>query len=199
MRTTPPPQSIVLVDPRADVGIVGEPSATVVGRRGPIISRLTTALPTNKSAPAQLMPWRLLVDDHGFPIGDPDGNLIGKSPVFVHRLLFARRTNRMPISRRYSPEFAPGESSIIGLSFDYVIPKGVGVGSGSLKIFTNVASPVDVTASFTVGPVTIAGRTLYAAVSGGVDGTDYQLRWSATDSDGNVWPRTALLLCAQTS
>ena len=33
----------------------------------------------------------------------------------------------------------------------------------------------------------------------GVDGKDYQLRWSATDTSGNVFPRTALLLCAQTS
>ena len=104
----------------------------------------------------------------------------------------------MPLSRRYTPEFAPGESSIVGMDFSYVVPPGVGLVGGGLAIFTNVASPV-VSADFSVGTVTVRGRTLYASLSGGTDGTDYQLRWTATDSDGNVWPRTALLLCAQTS
>lgn len=104
----------------------------------------------------------------------------------------------MPLSRRYTPEFAPGESSIVGMDFSYVVPPGVGLSSGVLAVFTNVATPVNST-DFTVGPVTVRGRTLYAQLSGGVDGTDYQLRWSATDSQGNVWPRTALLLCSQTS
>jgi len=104
----------------------------------------------------------------------------------------------MPLSRRYSPEFAPGESCLIGMDFSYVIPAGIGIQSGALAIFTNVASPLAST-DFTVGQVTIRGRVLYAALSGGVDGKDYQLRWSATDTSGNVFPRTALLLCAQTS
>jgi len=104
----------------------------------------------------------------------------------------------MPLSRRYSPEFAPGESCLIGMDFSYVIPPGIGIQSGALAIFTNVASPLAST-DFTVGQVTIRGRVLYAALSGGVDGKDYQLRWSATDTSGNVFPRTALLLCAQTS
>ena len=104
----------------------------------------------------------------------------------------------MPLSRRYTPEFPAGESSIVGMDFSYVIPPGVGIQSGTLDIFTNVATPA-ASSDFQVGDVTIRGRVLYAQVSGGVDGTDYQLRWSATDSSGNVWPRTALLLCAQTS
>lgn len=105
----------------------------------------------------------------------------------------------MPLSRRYTPEFAPGESCTIGLDYSYVIPPGVGIAAGELKIFTNVAVPVDVTANWTVGEVTVRGRTMYAAVSGGVEGTDYQFRWQATDTAGNIWPRTALCLCAQTS
>ena len=108
----------------------------------------------------------------------------------------------MPLSRRYTPEFCPGESCLIGLDFSYVIPPGVGIAKGTLDIFTNVVVPVDVTHAeghFKVGEVTVLGRALYAPLSGGLDGTDYQLRWSATDTDGNVFPRTALLLCAQTS
>jgi hypothetical protein len=104
----------------------------------------------------------------------------------------------MPLSRRYTPEFCPGESCMIGLDFSYVIPPGVGISAGALQIFTNVATPVAST-DFTVGEVTVRGRALYASLSGGVDGTDYQLRWTATDTAGNIWPRTALLLCAQTS
>jgi hypothetical protein len=104
----------------------------------------------------------------------------------------------MPLSRRYTPEFCPGESSVIGLDLSTVIPPGVGISTGTLAIFTNVATPVAST-DFTIGEVTIRGRTLYASISGGVDGKDYQLRWKATDTEGNVWPRTALLLCAQTS
>lgn len=104
----------------------------------------------------------------------------------------------MPLSRRYSPEFAPGEASIVGMSFEYVIPFGVGISAGTLNIFTNVADPA-ASSDFKVGEVTVRGRSLYASLSGGVDGTDYQLRWTATDTQGNIWPRTALLLCAQTS
>jgi hypothetical protein len=104
----------------------------------------------------------------------------------------------MPLSRRYTPEFCPGESCLIGLDFSSVIPPGVGIASGTLAVFTNVATPV-ASSDFDVGEVTVLGRVLYAPISGGVDGTDYQLRWSATDSAGNIWPRTALLLCAQTS
>lgn len=104
----------------------------------------------------------------------------------------------MPLSRRYTPEWAPGEKSGIGLDYSFVIPPGVGIAAGALAVFTNAASPSP-SSDFTIGPVTVDGRTIYAGLSGGVAGTDYQLRWTATDSDGNIWPRTALLLCAQTS
>lgn len=104
----------------------------------------------------------------------------------------------MPMSRRYSPEHAPGESCNIGLDYSWLVPPGVGLTGGSLSIYTNTANPVP-SADLSVGPVTIRGRTVYARISGGVEGKDYQLRWSATDTEGNVWPRTCLLLCAQTS
>ena len=104
----------------------------------------------------------------------------------------------MPLSRRYTPEFCPGESCLIGMDFSFVIPPGVGIASGQLDIVNNDAAAEDST-DFTVGEVTVLGRVLYAQLTGGVDGTDYQLRWTATDTNGNIFPRTALLLCAQTS
>jgi hypothetical protein len=104
----------------------------------------------------------------------------------------------MPLSRRYTPEFSPGEKSIVGMDFSYVIPPGVGIVVGTLAIFTNGA-PAAPSNDFTVGEVTVRGRALYASLSGGADGIDYQLRWSATDTQGNIWPRTALLLCAATA
>jgi hypothetical protein len=104
----------------------------------------------------------------------------------------------MPLSRRYSPEWAPGEASNIGLDYSFLIPPGVGITSGALSIWTNRVEATPST-DFTVGPVGVRGRTIYASLAGGVEGTDYQLRWIAHDTRGNTWPRTCLLLCAQTS
>jgi hypothetical protein len=105
----------------------------------------------------------------------------------------------MPLSRRYTPEHPQGETCVFGLDFSFVVPPGVGVVAGALDIFTNVASPVAADADWTKGAVFVRGRTLYATLSGGVTGTDYMLRWTATDSDGNVWPRTGLVLVGPTS
>lgn len=104
----------------------------------------------------------------------------------------------MPLSRRYSPEWSPGESSSIGMDFSFLVPPGDGINAGALSVWTNVANPQP-SADFTVGVVGVLGRTIYATLSGGVDGTDYQLRWIAYDTRGNAWPRTALLLCSLTS
>ena len=105
----------------------------------------------------------------------------------------------MPLSRRYTPEFSPGESCNFGLDFSFVVPPGVGLASGTLAIYSNTATPAASDSDFVIGPVTVRGRALYAHLSGGVAGKDYQLRWTATDTDGNSWPRTALVLCAETS
>lgn len=105
----------------------------------------------------------------------------------------------MPLSRRYTPEHPPGEECNFGLDFSFVIPPGVGLSSGSLQILTNSAAPVDASAQWTIGPVSVRGRALYAMLSGGVAGTDYQLKWTAIDTAGKTWPRTALVLCADTS
>lgn len=105
----------------------------------------------------------------------------------------------MPLSRRYTPEHPPGEDCAFGLDFSFVIPPGVGLQSGSLAILTNTAAPIDASADWTIGPVTVRGRALYAMLSGGVAGKDYQLKFTAVDTAGRTWPRTALVLCADTS
>ena len=79
-----------------------------------------------------------------------------------------------------------------------MIPPGVGITSGQLEIWENVVPAVPST-DFVVGPVQVRGRAVYANLSGGAEGTDYQFRWNAIDTDGKSWWRTALLLCAQTS
>ena len=47
--------------------------------------------------------------------------------------------------------------------------------------------------------VAIRGRAVYANAAGGVAGRDYQFRWIITDTNGNRWTRTGLVLCAATS
>ena len=105
----------------------------------------------------------------------------------------------MPLSRRFNPEHPPGEDCSFGIDFSFIVPPGVGLRSGSLAILTNTAAPADASADWTIGPVTVRGRALYAMLTGGVAGTDYQLKFTAVDTAGNTWPRTALILCADTS
>lgn len=105
----------------------------------------------------------------------------------------------MPLSRRYSPEHPPGESCPFGMDYSFILPPGVGITGGSVSIWTNTAIPADASADWVIGPVQVRARAIYANLSGGVDGRDYQVRWVATDTAGNTWPRTALVLCALTS
>jgi hypothetical protein len=105
----------------------------------------------------------------------------------------------MPLSRRFTPEHPPGEECSFGVDFSFIVPPGVGLAAGSLQILTNSAVPVDASADWTIGPVNVRGRALYAMLSGGVAGTDYQLKFTAVDTAGKTWPRTALVLCAETS
>lgn len=105
----------------------------------------------------------------------------------------------MPLSRRYTPEFAPFEKSIIGYDFSPIIPPGVGIASGTLSIYTNTNPPVLVDTDFQVDSITVRGRALYCLITGGIPGRDYQFRWIANDLDGNTFVRTGLLLVADTS
>jgi hypothetical protein len=105
----------------------------------------------------------------------------------------------MPLSRRYTPEHPPGEQCNFGLDYSFILPVGVALASGTLAILTNTAAPVDASADWTIGAVMVRGRALYAMLTGGVAGTDYQLKFTAVDTAGRTWPRTALVLCADTS
>ena len=105
----------------------------------------------------------------------------------------------MPLSRRYTPEHPPLESCRFGMDYSFLLPPGVGIASASVEVWTNTPGDVQLSQDWTIGMVQWQGRTVYADLTGGIEGTDYQVRWQVTDTDGNVWPRTGLILCAQTS
>jgi hypothetical protein len=105
----------------------------------------------------------------------------------------------MPLSRRYTPEKPPEEECHFGLDYSFLIPPGVGISSARVEIWTNTPGDIQPSSDWVIGPVHIEGRTVFAKLGGGVEGTDYQIRWTVTDTRGNVWPRTALVLCSQTA
>lgn len=100
--------------------------------------------------------------------------------------------------QRYLPNHPTSEKCNFGMDFSFCVPFGVGLTAGGLDILHNLAVPTDASAEWTIGPPTVRGRSVYALLTGGVVGTDYQLRWGATDTAGNSWLRTALVLCAAT-
>lgn len=104
----------------------------------------------------------------------------------------------MAISNRYDPPHPPGETCNFALDFSPVIPLGVGIQSANLTILLNT-NPPQSQDDWTLADPQIIGRRLYVQCGGGVEGTDYQFVWTATDSLGNVWPRTTLVLCASAS
>jgi hypothetical protein len=142
----------------------------------------------------------LLVDPDGWRVGDAIGNTIGFSgPLPGRRTVWAGKTNEVGgLSRRYAPSWSPGASNPVGLNMGQVIPRGAIIASATLAIYTNAAVPVAST-DFVIGAMNIEDRAVYVNLSGGVLGRDYQLRWTVTDTQGNIWPRTALLLCSLTS
>ena len=144
---------------------------------------------------------QLLVDPDGRRVGDGATGTIGTPGSMPgRRVVWAQLTNEPGGSptRRYVPSWAPNEADAVGLNMAQVIPNGVGVSTASLTIWTNTATPT-LTADFVIGIPSIEGRVVYATLSGGVVGRDYQLRWVVTDTLSNVWPRTALLLCSTPS
>lgn len=145
-----------------------------------------------------------LVDHHGFMVIDPTDRTVLGVPApdgfNSERLVYALPTNITGgLSRRYQPPKDPDEVAVFGINFDAVVPLGLGILSGTLSIQTNAVPPADASSDWSIGAVTVRGRALYATLGGGVAGTDYQLVWTATDSDQNIWPRTGLVLCAATS
>ena len=106
----------------------------------------------------------------------------------------------MPLTRRYEPPHPSGEQSVFGMDFSAVVPAGVALASGTLRIFSNTQPPIAADADWTVEqPLYIRGRAMFQGLTGGIPGKDYMLQWSTTDSRNNIWYRTGLLLCAPTS
>lgn len=157
----------------------------------------------------------LLVDQYGVQLCDPmeavigwtgpvdeQGNLIPIQFVGEVRSIWATSLNiGGGLTSRYVPAHPPGETAVFGMVFDPVVPPGVGLAWGTLDIMTNTVPPVEAFGDWTMSDygVIVRGRALYAKLSGGVAGTDYQLTFTARDTEGNIWPRTGLCLCSQTS
>jgi hypothetical protein len=84
----------LVVDSRRRDAVYDTVTQSRVGLPGPFgRERLIEALPTNKNAgPLQLVAAEALHDSAVFYLGDPDGNLIGVAPLWVHRCLAASTT-----------------------------------------------------------------------------------------------------------
>jgi hypothetical protein len=106
----------------------------------------------------------------------------------------------MPLTRRYHPEIAPEEFAIFGMDFSTIIPPGVGIASVTASVLTNTVPPAGTT-QLVVGAPSWSDRTVYATIGAAntAGGEDFQINWFVIDTNGNQWPRTALLLCAPTS
>ena len=143
----------------------------------------------------------IVVDPAARGLADPSNAIVGlPMPLSRDRIVWGLALNSVGApAKRYYPDHPSTELCYFGFDFSAIIPYGVGIVAGSLSIFTNVAVPAPADADWTAGAVQVRGRSIYALLTGGVVGTDYQLRWSATDTMGAVWPRMALILCAETS
>lgn len=104
----------------------------------------------------------------------------------------------MSLANRYTPSHPAGSTATYGFDYSPILEPGSTIASASLAVEYNTAPPAP-QGDFTVAALLIAGRRLYAALSGGTAGRDYRVTWVATDDAGNSWPRTVLLRCAQTS
>ena len=146
----------------------------------------------------------IVVDSQGIPLRDVNLDDVGRRDLPVPALAGGRMVQALPpgfsgLARRYSSH-PPGESSVFAMDFSMVVQRGVTIVTGGVLVMLNtfVVAPVP-SPDWMVGAVGIDGRAVNARLTGGVEGTDYQVRWTVTDSDGNTFVRTALVLCAQTS
>jgi len=102
------------------------------------------------------------------------------------------------LSNRYTPSHSQASAAEYGYDYSAILPPGTVIAACSLAITYNTVPPT-AQSDFQQSPVTIKGRRVYAGLAGGQAGRDYRIRWNAYDNHGNTWPRTALLLCADTS
>lgn len=103
----------------------------------------------------------------------------------------------MAVTRRYH-SWPPGEAAYVGMDFSDLLPPGTALATGQVTIVIN-SNPTQPQTDFTISPVQLQNRQAWAQLQGGNAGTDYQVRWTVGDSRQNVWNRTALLLCAESS
>lgn len=148
----------------------------------------------------------LLVDLAGIPLWSPDFAGQGVTPAQFAGLVgmrevvpIASRLVWASLAQRYEPSHPPGEVCLFGMDFSFLLSMGAGIASASLGIFNNTFLGKDVSADWVIDPVTIAGRQVWTRLQGGVEGNDYRLMWTVKDTDGNAWPRSALVLCSETS
>lgn len=141
------------------------------------------------------------VDPAARGLADSSGDFVGLGimPQRARLAWAVGLSGPQAVTLRYHPPHPPSESCYFGLDFSAIIPFGGGIKSGTLAIQTNTAVPADASSSWTIGPVSVFGRTLLALLSGGVPGVDYRLTWTAFDAAGAIWPRTVLCLCGATS
>jgi hypothetical protein len=135
----------------------------------------------------------LIRDPWGNTLASPDGFLLGYPKVAVSRYLPAE------MSGRFTPKKPPAELAWFALDFMRVVGRGVGLAAVAVHAWTNTVMPVLADSDWTIGAPLIEGRIAYTQLGGGVDGSDYQLRFTVTDTDGNVFERTGLILVSETS
>lgn len=151
--------------------------------------------------PANYRPT-VVVDPAFRGVADPSGFLLDGVvvPPSGERLLWALPlTAPVAVTGRYQPSHPPEEVCDFGMDFSFIVPYGVGITSGTLSIYSNLANPVAADSDWIKGAVQVRGRAITSWLSGGHGGTDYKFVWTAVDSIGNNWTRTALVLCADTS
>jgi hypothetical protein len=146
-------------------------------------------------------PW-LIVDQRNRKIQDPvTGDYLGlPGPWDRRRMMLSLETDRANGGYlRYSPSIPVNEAYEIWMDFSQVIPRHVGIATAWVGAWTNTVTP-QTTTDFVFGTVEIVdGRQVRASITGGKDSDDYQIRWTVTDTRGNVFVRTALLLCSNTT
>jgi hypothetical protein len=141
---------------------------------------------------SQLLLPVAVVDAWGFALADPaDGSIVGTPGIEISKLMDARFAL---LGRRVW--HAPGDSATYGLDFTSLISADAAIGSAAVAPFTNTVAPT-ATTDLTIAAIATYARIVYARVTGGVLGSDYQLRFTASDTQGNVFTRAALLLCTQ--
>jgi hypothetical protein len=136
----------------------------------------------------------VIVDGSGFPLGLPISDTIGiPGSRACIRVIPALAVGGGP--RRYAPNWGPGDRAVVGIDMSALIPSASGIVTSSLAIGRNTMS-YPPSSDFAASPPSVIGRAAYGEISGGFSGIDYALTWTITDTDGNVWNRTGLLLCA---